>query len=121
MWPLTMTPIPKIGSAVSHGALPNSVASIALPCYFSSILLQIQHKRGATMVKITVAIPQLRGFLHCALGFGLFLAGSVLPAQDLSETAAKQSPEEVVSIEQSLQRNPDDLKSREILITYYTL
>ena len=57
--------------------------------------------------------------LHCVLGF--LLAGSMLPAQDLSETAAKLSPEQALAMEQGLQKNPADLKSREVLITYYTL
>lgn len=62
-----------------------------------------------------------RWLLHCALGCVLFLAGSALAAQDLSDSATKLSPEEVVAMEQSLRKNPDDLKGREMLITYYTL
>jgi len=72
------------------------------------------------MAAPTLAVPQQR-LWHCALGCALFLAGSVLLAQDLSETAAKLSPEELVAMEHSLQSNRDDLKVREILISYYTL
>jgi len=71
------------------------------------------------MCKIALPIPQrlLRWIWLC----NLFLLSSVLSAQDLSETAAKLSSEKVTAMEQSLLKNPGDLRSREILITYYTL
>lgn len=55
------------------------------------------------------------------VGLAICIAASILSAQDLTETASKISLLQVASLEQNVASNPDDLKSRELLITYYTL
>lgn len=56
-----------------------------------------------------------------AVGCFLFVSQPALPMADFTEAAAKLSPPEAVAMEQKLETSPDDLRTREILITYYTL